>query len=285
MNAPDHLRPQRAIGDILVARGMLRQEDVARVIERQQSHDERFGEAAIALKLLEQKHLDAALSAQFNYGYLVEGENHLSREIVAAFKPFSRHAEEMRALRGQLMMRWFNSDPMRRVLTVVSQRPRDGRSFMAANLAVVFSQQGQRTLLIDADLRQPRQAQLFHTGHSAGLAGVLSGRSGLEQIETVPGLPGLHVLPAGGQPPNPQELVGGPAFGRLLDQVASNFDVVLIDTPAADRCADAEIIAARSGAALLLVRKNRSPLREVGEFSRKLQDTGVALVGSVLNHY
>lgn len=285
MNAPERLAQRGSIGDILVARGLLRAEQIEHVIERQHSHNEPFGEAAIALKLLARHDLDAALSTQFNYGYLQEGDTHLSRELVTAFKPFSRAAEEMRALRGQIMLRWLNDDRRRRVLSVVSPRAGDGRSFIAANLAVVFSQQGQRTLLIDANLRQPRQAHLFHTQHSAGLAGILSGRAGTEVIESVPGLPDLHVLPAGAPPPNPQELVGMPAFGALLHQVSQSHDVVLIDTPACERFADAEIIAARAGAALLVARKNRSPLRAVGELTRRLQDTGVALVGSVLNHY
>jgi chain length determinant protein tyrosine kinase EpsG len=286
MNAPLDFKPQGAIGDILVARGLLLPADVVRVVARQASHDEPFGEAAIALKLLDRADLDAALSTQFNYGYLQDEDAPLSRELVTAFKPFSRASEEMRALRGQLMLRWFNDDRRRRLLTVVSQRPRDGRSFIAANLAVVFSQQGQRTLLIDANLREPHQAKMFHTtGHSAGLAGILAGRAGLEVIESVPGLPGLRVLPAGAAPPNPQELVGMPSFGALLQQVSQNHDVVLIDTPASERFADAEIIAARTGAALLVARRHRSPLGGLGDLSRRLQDTGVALVGSVLNHY
>lgn len=285
MNAPLHLRPHGTIGDILLDRGLLQHEQIDRIVERQHSHNEPFGEAAIALKLLARKDLEAALSTQFNYGYLQDSDTHLSRELVTAFKPFSRAAEEMRALRGQIMLRWFNDDRRRRLLSVVSQRPRDGRSFIAANLAVVFSQQGHRTLLIDANLRQPHQAQIFHTGHSPGLAGILAGRAGLEVIESVPGLPGLRVLPAGAPPPNPQELVGMPSFGALLQQVSQNHDVVLIDTPACESFADAEIIAARTGAALVVARKNRSPLGGMGELARRLQDTGVALVGSVLNHY
>lgn len=285
MNAPDRLIPHGTIGDLLVARGVLQPEHIGRIIDRQHAHNEPFGEAAIALNLLQRSDLDAALSTQFNYGYLLEGDTHLSRELVAAFKPFSRAAEEMRALRGQIMLRWLNEDRRRRVLCVVSQRPRDGRSFIAANLAVVFSQQGQRTLLIDANLRQPRQDQLFHTGHSAGLAGILAGRAGLEVIEAVPGLPGLRVLPAGATPPNPQELVGMASFGELLQTVSQQFDVVLIDTPPCEQYADAEIISARAGAALVVARKNRSPMRGVSELARRLQDTGVAVVGSILNHH
>lgn len=285
MNAPERLPHHGTIGDLLLARGVLQPQDIARIIERQRSHNEPFGEAAIALKLLQRSELDAALSTQFNYGYLNDSDTHLSRELVAAFKPFSTVAEDMRALRGQIMLRWLNEDRRRRLLTVVSPQARDGRSFIAANLAVVFSQQGERTLVIDANLREPRQGHLFHTGHSAGLAGILAGRAGLEVIESVPGLPGLRVLPAGAVPPNPQELVGMASFGALLQQVSQAFDVVLIDTPPCERFADAEIISARAGAALLVARKNRSPMRRLNDLARRLQDTGVAVVGSVLNQH
>lgn len=283
MNAPERIQPASAIGEILVSRGLLREQDIEPIIARQRSKGEPFGEAAIALKLIARPDLDAALSTQFNYGYLRDGQGTISRELVTAYKPFSRVAEQMRALRGQLMLRWFNGDPLRKVLTVVSHQPRDGRSFLAANLAVAFSQQGQRTLLIDGDLRKPRQHTLFHTNHSAGFAGVLAGRAGLEVIENVPGLPGLRVLPAGAVPPNPQELVGMPHLADLLEHAMEQSDVVLIDTPAASTCADAEIMAARTGAALVVARRHRTPLRGASEFTRRLQDTGVALVGAVLN--
>lgn len=283
MNAPERLKTASAIGDILVSRGLLREEDIPRVIERQREKREPFGEAAIALKLIQRRDLESALAKQFNYSQLDDDKDSLSRELVTAFKPFSRVSEQMRALRGQLMLRWFNGEPMHKALAVVSQQPRDGRSFLLANLAVVFAQQGQRTLVIDADLRKPRQHQLFNTEHGAGLAGLLAGRVGLEEIQSVKGLPGLRILPAGGVPPNPQELVGMPGLGELLDHAVAHHDVVLVDTPAAQGCADAQILAARIGAALLVTRRNRTPLRGAADLAHRLQDTGTALVGSVLN--
>ena len=285
MNAPDPIKLRGTIGDILVARGHLTEADTHRIVARQRTQHEPFGVAAVALKLVTQKDLDAALSTQFSYDYLPEDDTSLSREVVTAYKPFSRSSEEMRALRSQLMLRWFNNDAGRSVLSIVSQRTKDGRSYIAANLAVVFAQQGQRTLLIDGDLRNPRQSELFRTPNSAGLAGILSGRVGTEVITPVSGLPGLSILPAGAPPPNPQELVGMPRFGELIQQAVRDHDVVLIDTPASDAYADAEIISARAGAALLVARKHKSLLRDTTILARNLQDSGVALVGSALNHY
>lgn len=291
MNAPvpsglASTRAARSIGDILVATGRLSAENAALIFERQQKDKVQFGEAALTLKILTRDDIDFALSKQFDYDYLSIQDTSLSPELVAAYKPFSRIGENLRAVRSQLMLRWLNSYPIHKVLAVVSPGPCEGRSFVAANLAIVFAQQGQRTLLIDADLRaKPQRSQhtLFKLGKSAGLSGILADRAALEAAQLVPGLPNLAVLPAGAVPPNPQELLGRPGFGQLLLTASGQFDVILIDTPCSGDYADAEIIASRAGAALMVARKNKSLLPKTTMMARRLQDSGVLLVGSVLN--
>jgi protein-tyrosine kinase len=276
----------KTIGDILVATGRLSQEDAVRIVERQRKDQVQFGEAALALKVLSKDDIDFALSKQFDYSYLSDQDQSVSPELVAAYKPFSRVGENLRAVRSQLMLRWFNTDPARKVMAIVSPGNGEGRSFVAANLAIVFAQQGERTLLIDADMRsKPERSQntLFKLGKSAGLSAILANRAGLEVAQLIPGLPGLAVLPAGATPPNPQELLGRPAFGDLLRVASQQFDVIIIDTPAGTEFADAEITAARAGAALLVARKNTSLVPQASQLARRLQDSGVALVGSVLN--
>jgi receptor protein-tyrosine kinase len=206
--------------------------------------------------------------------------------LVAAYKPFSPIAENLRAVRSQLMLRWFNTDTLHKVLTVVSPNKGEGRSYISANLAIVFAQQGQRTLLLDADLRaEPTMGQhtLFKLGKTAGLSGILGGRAGIEAALPIESLPGLTVLPTGAVPPNPQELLGRLEFGQLLGTAAQQFEVIIIDTPAGGDFADAEIVAARAGAALMIARKNQSLMPKVAILSRRLQEGGVTLVGSVLN--
>jgi protein-tyrosine kinase len=273
----------RSIGDILIATGRLTTADAAQITHHQQKQNLKFGDAAISLKLLTKEDIDFALSLQFDYSYLSAQDTSLSPELVAAYKPFSRVGENLRAVRSQLMLRWFNTDPARKVLAVASPDKNEGRSFISGNLAIVFAQQGQRTLLIDGDLRASRQQALFKLVKSAGLSGILAGRAGLEAALPVPGLQGLCVLPAGAVPPNPQELLGRAAFGDLLQAAAMRFDVIIIDTPAVSIYADAEIIAARTGAALVVTRKNKSLVANAVKLSRRFQDGGVALVGAVLN--
>jgi receptor protein-tyrosine kinase len=276
----------RSMGDILVAAGRLTEDDLERVLESQRREKIPFGEAALALRIITRHDIDFALSKQFNYAYLIEGDSSLSPKLVAAYKPFSRVGENLRAVRSQLMLRWFNGDPMRKVLAVTSPNSGDGRSFIASNLAIVFSQQGERTLLIDADLRAKPEAglhALFKLDRGVGLSNILADRAGLEAAQAVPGLPGLAVLPAGAVPPNPQELLGRSTFIDLLVRATSRFDVILIDTPAGADYADTEIIASRVRAAIMVARVNHSLVKQTSDLARRMQDSGVTVVGSVLN--
>ena len=110
------------------------------------------------------------------------GDASLSHELVAAYKPFSPVVEQLRALRSELMLRWFDEQPAHKAIAVMSEARGEGRSYIAANLAVVFSQLGGRTLLIDADLRKPSQHLLFGLENRIGLSTVLSGRAGSEAV-------------------------------------------------------------------------------------------------------
>ncbi|AGX87458.1 chain length determinant protein tyrosine kinase EpsG [Candidatus Symbiobacter mobilis] len=288
----------RSIGDILVANGRLTQDSAQQILEYQQAHHVPFGEAALALRLLTKEDIDFALSQQYDYAYLSTSNTSLSPMLLAAYQPFGAVSESMRAVRSQLMLRWLNKPPenkvlrwlnkagANKVLAIVSPRTGDGRSFVASNLAIVFAQQGQRTLLIDADLRaKPEQGQqaMFKLGKNFGLSGILANRAGMEVATLVPGLPNLAVIPAGANPPNPQELLGRLAFGNLLEAANQQFDVVLIDTPAGSVYADSEIIAARARNALMVSRRNATRIPDVIQLAQRLQSSGVELIGSVLN--
>jgi protein-tyrosine kinase len=275
--------PGRSIGAILIDIGRLSPENAERILRLQKEQGKRFGDAAIELGLLHEDDIRFALASQFDYPYLPAGDHSLSHELVAAYKPFSPVVEQLRALRSQLMLRWFDAEVERKALAIVSPGAGEGRSFIAANLAIVFSQLGERTLLIDADLRKPRQHELFRLGNSAGLSGLLAGRANDAAVVRVPSLLGLSVLPAGAVPPNPQELLGRAAFVETLYSLGRDFDVVIIDTPAGAEYADAQTVAVRAGAAVMLARKNLSSLSDLVDLSGSLQQSGATLVGSVLN--
>jgi len=245
----------------------------------------RFGDAALALGVLSTADIEFALSRQYDYPYLLRGESAISESVVAAYEPFTARVESLRALRNQLMWRWFETGEERRALAITGAERGDGRSFLAANLAVVFSQQGQRTLLIDADLRHPSQHALFGLENRVGLSSVLSDRNGIEAVQRVPALLDLSVLTAGAPPPNPSELLGRPALGKLLRELAPQFDVILIDTPAGSECSDAQMVSGRAGAALVVTRQNASHVNHVHDLIGALGEARVHVVGTVLNNF
>lgn len=273
----------RSIGSILLDSGRLSPEDAERILRMQKDEGLRFGAAAVRLGLLTEDDIRQALSHQFDYPYLSREDTSLHQELVAAYEPFSPSVENLRALRSQLMLRWFDGDASRKALAITSVDSGDGRSYLAANLAIVFSQLGERTLLIDADLRAPRQHQLFKLRDGPGLSTVLAERSGLDAISSIPAMVGLSVLQAGPIPPNPQELLGRATFTGLLQTAAIDYDVIIIDTPPAANYADAQTVAVRAGAALLVARQDKSSLPGLNQLHHNLRQFGATVVGSVLN--
>ncbi len=275
----------RAIGAILIDTGRLTPEAAERILKLQKEQGLRFGDAAIQLGLLTEADIQQALSRQYDYPYLMPGDDRVSEEVVAAFKPFSPVVEQLRALRSQLMLRWFDAEAGHKTLAVVSAGRSEGRSFTAANLAVVFSQLGERTLLIDADLRNPRQHQLFLLQNKLGLSSLLAGRAELaEAVVRIPGLIDLSVLPAGATPPNPQELLSRPLFNALIATTSGQYDIVIVDTAAGSETADNQAVAARTRGAVVVARKDISLAPQVQALVSSLQHAGVAVVGSVLNN-
>jgi chain length determinant protein tyrosine kinase EpsG len=275
----------RSIGAILVDSGRLALVDAERILRRQKETGLRFGEAAVELGLLAEQDIQQALARQFDYPYLIKREHagEISEELVAAYEPFGQQVETLRGLRSQLLLRWFSGESERKTLAVVSPGRGEGRSYLAANLAVVFSQLGEHTLLIDADIRNPRQHALFHLDNRVGLSTILSGRATIDAIRRIPSFMDLSVLTAGPQPPNPQELLLRPLFAKLLEELALEFDVIILDTPAGDASTDAQTIAIRASGAVVLARKNLTSVHACRRLVKSLADAGVVVVGSILN--
>jgi len=277
---------ERSIGAILIERGRLTAVNAERILREQTASNTRFGDAALKLGLLTEEDIRFALANQFEYPYLEPKDKSVSDELVAAFNPSARIIEQIRALRTQLMLRWFNIDAKRKSIAVVSLDSGDGRSFIAANLAVVFSQLGERTLLIDADMRGSRLHQMFKIPNNVGLSAVLAGRADpREAVVKVNKLLGLSVLPAGAAPPNPQELLSRDSFSTMLNTYKADYDIILIDTPAASECADAQAISSRVGAAFLVACNNRTPSTALEQLADTLRDSNVAIVGAILNDF
>ena len=269
------------IGAMLINAGKLSHVDSQRILERQKISGLPYGEVGIELGLLREEDVRLALAKQFGQISLPPAE--VSVELAAVHEPDSAVVEHLRGLRSQLMLRWFENDARHGALAIVSPGTGEGRSYISANLATLFSQLGKRTLLVDADLRRPRQHKIFGLAGRVGLSSMLAGRAGDEAVCEIKALPDLWVLPAGALPPNPQELLARTSFSNLLSSWRSNYEVILLDTPAANTCADAGTVAARAGAALMLACRDRSSLNLVVRLAEDLRQFGVTVVGSVFN--
>ena len=277
-------RDDRRLGGILAAEGKLGEADIGRVLRLQQAQGLRFGEAALRLGLVSAEDLHRAIARQYDFPAPLAGGG-AGAELVVARAPFHPCAEELRALRTQLQIRWSNAGVSPRLLAIASPGSGEGRSYLAANLAVAFAQLGERTLLVDADLRAPRQHRIFGLPESAGLSVVLSGRADRGALLPLAAFGPLSILPAGAVPPNPQELLSRPVLAALLRELRAEFDVILFDTPPARHCADAQSVAYRAGHALVLARRHHTRLADASAVVRELGDTGARVLGTVCNAF
>ena len=280
---PTPRRSTRFIGEILVEAGYLDAAAAERIAQAQRQNGLSFGDAAVKLKLLSRADIEFALAQQFEYPYLHATNESVSPSVVLAFRPSDPFAEQMRSLRTQLVMQRAANPSMPSSFAIVSAQSGEGRSLVAANLAVAFSQMGERTLLIDADMRGASQHKLFNLSSRNGLSNMLLGRAGPECIAKVPHFFDLSVLTAGSVPPNPQELLTRARMTTILAEAAKTFDVVVVDTPAAAQFADAQIIASRTGGALLVTRAAKTNAKILNRVLTGFKDCGTNLVGTVLN--
>jgi len=275
----------RPLGDIIRDTRNLSPEQVEQVLAYQRKKGVRFGEALIAMGFATADDVLHALSQQFDYPYASAERRVLSPELVSLNQPFSLQAEAFRAIRSQVMMRVYNESESRRAVAVISPDSGDGKTFFSANLAVALAQLGGRTLLVDADLRNPRLHEVFGLTNSAGLSGILSGRAESKVVEQIEGLPSLFVLPAGPTPPNPLELLERPTFAFLIRELLGKFDQVIVDTAAAIYGSDAAVTAARCGGALVVARSNKARVAALQNLVGMLAASPAKMVGVVMNDF
>jgi chain length determinant protein tyrosine kinase EpsG len=268
------------IGKLLQNAGKLKSQDMERVLQLQQKEGLRFGEAAQKLGLVSEADIRQALSHQFDYPCIPAGEASLSPELTTATDPFGKEAEALRTVRAELQLRWFKDG--RTALAIGSTRANEGASYLTANLAVLFAQMGRKVLLVDANLRKPRQHDIFNLGNGMGLSDVLAERVDSAQLRSFSAFPTLSVLPAGSPPPNPTELLARPAFGALLSGLEANYDIILVDTAPAELGADFQLVVARVGGMLIATRRHVSRVAPLSELKDKITLTGAQVVGAVV---
>jgi tyrosine-protein kinase len=202
--------------------------------------------------------------------------------VITVTEPGSPAAEAYRSLRTSLQ--FARQERQLRSLVVTSPAASEGKTSTLANLAVVFTQAGERVLMVSCDLRRPRLGQFFGFDERAGLTGVLLGQRTLAAaIQPVSGHDRLWVLPAGEIPPNPAELLNGADARQIFATISEGFDLVLIDSPPVLPVTDAVMLSQHADATLMVAAAGQTRRADLWRAAEKLSQVGVAVVGTVLN--
>ncbi|HEY2405858.1 MAG TPA: polysaccharide biosynthesis tyrosine autokinase [Polyangiaceae bacterium] len=202
-------------------------------------------------------------------------------ELLVHTHPKSVVAEAARAIRTNLM--FMSPDQPFRCLLVTSAGPAEGKTTVAACIAVAMAQTGQRVCLVDCDLRKPRVHTLFKERNDRGVTTALLDPSDMDASILGTPVANLSVMKAGPTPPNPADLMHTEAFGKVLDGLRARFDRVVIDSPPIGLVTDGVILATRVDATVLVVRALSTRRDAAKRAVRALRDVGANCAGFVLN--
>ncbi|MFM0136259.1 polysaccharide biosynthesis tyrosine autokinase [Caballeronia grimmiae] len=175
-----------------------------------------------------------------------------------------------------------NSVPSK-VVCVTGPTPGAGKSFIAANLATVLAEVGQRVLLIDGDMRRGRLASQFGLSSAQGLHEVLVGEQHPRSVIRTAIVDGLSLMACGARGVNPATLLMKRSFGELLTDLKQTYDVIVIDTPPTLAVSDASIVAGQADATMLVLRSGLQSEKEILETVKKLERANARILGAVFN--
>jgi receptor protein-tyrosine kinase len=205
------------------------------------------------------------------------------RSLIVVHDPENPYSEQIRALRTELML-LNGASRIGHLIVILSACKGEGRTQLCAELAIAFSQLGQRTLLVDADLRRPRIHELFEAHNLPGLGQALTSGAVPEPLR-VEKLPHLSVLIAGPSIPNPLELLTNGDFERRMSDWRRQYDMVIIDTPPITEYADGLAIASFAQQVVIVGRSGSTPHKNVKEMLRRMGSTQSKIVGAVFNSF
>jgi capsular exopolysaccharide synthesis family protein len=193
----------------------------------------------------------------------------------------SNFSESFRGVRTNLL--FSSADQGSRSVVITSTGPGEGKTVVAANLAVSLAQAGQRVLLVDADMRKPRVHTVFEKPQEPGLSNVLIGKVKSSEAVDKTTVPGLWVIPAGLNPPNPAELLGSKRFKDFLESVAQHFDWVIVDTPPVMAVTDSSVVAHLATGVLFVVGAEMTSRHAAQRALEQLGHARAKFIGTVLN--
>ncbi|WP_394218252.1 CpsD/CapB family tyrosine-protein kinase [Halobacillus trueperi] len=203
------------------------------------------------------------------------------RQLIAHENPKSPIAEQFRTIRTNLQFTSVDSDL--ETMLVTSASPSEGKSITTANTAVVFAQQGKKTLLVDADMRKPTIHYTFRVDNTKGLSNYLVKSHSVTELASKTDVDHLDVLPCGPIPPNPSELLGSDKMKRFIEEAKKTYDVVIFDMPPVLAVADAQVLSNSVDGVLLVVRSKQTEKEAIMKAKEQLDQTKANILGVVLN--
>jgi len=207
----------------------------------------------------------------------------LKSELITLSDPKSPVSEAFRTIRTNIMFSSLDA-PLKKLL-ITSPSPNDGKSTIAANLAIVLAQAGKKVLVIDLDLRKPTVHKKFGVENIKGFTNFLLGDAKLEDIvKTVAGIPNLYILTSGPLPPNPAELLGSQKMKKILEQLKDEYDVVVIDSPPVIPVTDAALLASIVDGVVLVLSQGQTRIDMAQKAVEQLKNVGARILGTVLNN-
>ena len=196
--------------------------------------------------------------------------------------PRSLSAEAYRSLRTSI--KFSSSDKLIKTIVVTSSLIGEGKSTVVGNLAYSLNQDGSRVLVIDCDLRKPSIHENFLLSNEKGLTDILVGKSDLKSV-TKKIEESLFLITAGTIPPNPAEILGSKEMEDLIKELSINFDYIILDTPPVLAVTDAQLLAAKADATVLVVKANKTKGKTVINSYKELEKVKANIIGTILNDY
>ncbi|MBA6384481.1 polysaccharide biosynthesis tyrosine autokinase [Colwellia sp. BRX10-6] len=203
------------------------------------------------------------------------------KRVLAVDNPADLSIEALRSLRTSLhfaMMEAKNN-----VIAISGPSPGVGKSFISTNLGVVLAQSGQKVLLIDADMRKGYIHKHFGYAWKNGLSEYLSGQKTLEQVTKSTDVAGFDIITRGQVPPNPSELLMHANFSKLIAEVKTKYDIIIIDTPPILAVTDPAIVGGHAGSMLLVTRFGQNGIKEIDYARQRFEQNGIDVKGVVFN--
>ena len=278
--------PSDAFLDRLLEHGKLTARQVKRTLEWQQRKGVDSQLAVQRLGLVGREDMLKALSQRYSYPIFADMPDRFrfSAELVAGHEPFGQAAEAIRSIRSTIAATALANGT--RSFAMIAPHPDAGATYLASNLAVTFAQMSIPTLLVDANLRDPRTDSIFGLPPGTpGLSDYLMCRGAMAPPVQTNVLPDLSLLPSGSIPPNPQELLSLPEFLALTDLFHDQFGVVIYDTAPCADYTDAFVVASRVNAAIVVARRHKTAYRDIGNLVKKLESIRCSVVGTVFNQH